>query len=150
MNTEYLISVYIRYLDHLKKEIEAYPDEASLWHIKHGISNSAGNLALHLIGNLNHFIGAKLDNTGYIRNRDAEFSQKDVSRANLLTDIEKTKGVVKTTLQSLSAESLTAVYPEQFRGEDIRTLDFILHLLAHLAYHVGQVNYHRRLLAHEH
>ena len=73
-----------RELRTLRRELEAYPDERQLWQEVPGLPNSAGTLALHLTGNLQHYIGACWGGTGYVRNRDAEFGQRDVPRSELL------------------------------------------------------------------
>ena len=92
--TDSLIQLFHRDLDRLKQEIENYSSDDLLWQIEKEISNSAGTLALHLIGNLNHFIGAVLGETGYIRNREAEFSDRNVSRSKISTDIDAVKQVI--------------------------------------------------------
>jgi hypothetical protein len=146
MLTETLIQIFERDLGKLKEEISAYPDESKLWKVQQGISNSAGNLCLHLVGNLNHFIGATLGGTGYVRNRDSEFAVKDVPRNELLSEIDKTKEVVISTLKKLSDEELNKPFP--FKVQDaVKTTGFFLtNLAAHLDYHLGQINYHRRLI----
>lgn len=142
MSTE-LLQHYLQYLDQLKKEIEAYPDDASLWSVADGTSNSAGNLAYHLLGNLNHFIGAALGQTGYERNRPLEFTIKDVPRAELLLWLDRTAEMLKQVLPGLTR--LEDPFPAGF-FETASTVHFQLQrLLAHLAYHTGQVNFHRRL-----
>ena len=73
----------------LKEEISLYKDETNLWKVENTISNSAGNLCLHLIGNLKHFIGATLGNTGYVRQRELEFSSKNIPRSELHSEIDK-------------------------------------------------------------
>jgi uncharacterized damage-inducible protein DinB len=141
-----LIEFYERDLRRLKDEIGLYTNESDLWIVKSGISNSAGNLCLHLLGNLNHFIGAVLGKTGYVRDRDSEFALKNVPRAELNTRIDQTIEVVKTALEQLSSEDFYADYPLAYNGKVMETQNMLLHLLAHLNYHLGQVNYHRRLL----
>jgi hypothetical protein len=142
-----LIEIYKRDLAKLKAEIEAYKTETDLWKIDKGISNSAGNLCLHLIGNLNHFIGAGIGNTGYVRNRDKEFADKNIPKAQLLADIEKTTTLVEVTIANLSEADLANTYPgPKTPFGDVSTTYFLVHLLAHLNYHLGQINYHRRLL----
>jgi uncharacterized damage-inducible protein DinB len=136
-----------RDLNKLAEELKAYAEEDKIWLVQNGISNSAGNLTLHLIGNLNHFIGATLGNTGYVRNRDSEFSSKNIPRAELLASLEKTKSVVKTTLSQLKEEDLENTFPVKIQDKEITTGHMLTHLATHLAYHLGQVNYHRRLLA---
>jgi uncharacterized damage-inducible protein DinB len=102
---------------------------------------------LHLIGNLNHFIGAGLGKTSYIRNRDAEFSGKNISREELTENIKNTTEVVKSALQTLTPEDLEKDFPLQMQGKTVKTGFMMLHLLTHLSYHLGQINYHRRLVA---
>jgi Protein of unknown function (DUF1572) len=144
--TDALKMLYSRDLAKLKTEIELYKDESRLWHIQDGITNSAGNLCLHLTGNLNHFIGATLGNTGYVRNREEEFSLKNIPRAELYAKIDETIAVVNTTLDTLTAEVLDSEYPLLLLDQKFITKHFLLHLTGHLAYHLGQINYHRRLL----
>ncbi len=109
-------------------------------------NNSAGNLCLHLIGNLKHFLGATLGNTGFVRDRDAEFTQKDVPRAELVKGIDEAIEAVKTTLASLDEQDLTKPYPIDIFKNGGNTVFYLLHFSTHLNYHLGQINYHRRLL----
>lgn len=146
MLTNLLIERYNLDLDKLKNEISQYQNEADLWKVAEGISNSGGNLCLHLLGNLNHFIGAMLGNTGYIRQREKEFSDKDVPKQELLDNIELLKGTIDATLAGLTQDDLNKTYPLQLGGRDFVTDAFLLHLNAHLNYHIGQINYHRRLV----
>lgn len=135
-----------RDLTKLAEELEQYADEKSIWIVKAGIKNSTGNLALHLCGNLQHFFGAVLGKTGYVRNRDNEFSAKDIPRAELLTEIEKAKAAVKETLESFKPSLLLKEYPVKVYDYPMTSMHFFIHLTAHLSYHLGQVNYHRRLV----
>lgn len=141
-----IIQLYSRELDKLTHEIEAYKKEASLWKLDKEVLNCSGNLCLHLIGNLHHFIGALLGNTGYVRKREAEFSTKDVPKATLLEEIQAVKQTVIQTLESLSDQDIMDAYPIQKNGETVTTYFMLLHLISHLSYHIGQINYHRRLL----
>lgn len=144
-----LIIIFERDLNKLKDEINLYTNEADLWKTEKQISNSAGNLALHLIGNLNHFVGATLGESGFVRNRDEEFTSKNESREKLLSEIDKTIETVKSSLQNLSDEDLAGNFPVEKHGET-KKMDFmLLHLLTHLNYHLGQINYHRRLIQNE-
>ena len=110
------------------------------------INNSAGNLCLHLVGNLKHFLGATLANTGFVRDRDAEFAQKDIPRAELVKGIDEAIAAVKTTLASLDRQNLAKPYPIDFFKKHGSTAFYLLHFSSHLNYHLGQINYHRRLL----
>ncbi|MNQ17855.1 hypothetical protein D3C85_308850 [compost metagenome] len=146
MLTETLKSLFNRDLNKLKVEIESYQNENQIWAIDKNISNSAGNLCLHLIGNINNFIGTELGNTGYVRNRPLEFSLKDIPRSEIISKIDETILVVNTTLDSLSETDLKAIYPQIVFEKEMTTEFFLVHLSTHLAYHLGQINYHRRLL----
>ena len=143
-----LTELFERDLKKLKAEINLYTDESKIWVLKGEIKNSAGNLALHLLGNLNHFIGAILGNSGYVRNRDAEFSDKNIPRSEIIDNIEKTIGVVKSTLSKISDDDLKKDYPVKVLKDKVTmsTEFFLIHLFGHLNYHLGQINYHRRLI----
>ena len=146
MLKENLTAIFERDLNKLVEEINLYRDEDSLWIIKEGISNSAGNLCLHLVGNLNHFIGATLGHTGYVRHRDDEFSLKNIPRQDLVTNIKNCALVVKNTLDKLPAEDLDMDFPLEVFGRKVKTDFMLMHLTTHLTYHLGQINYHRRLI----
>ena len=141
-----LKSLYRRDLENLKLEIDSYQYENNLWLIKTGISNSAGNLTLHLLGNLNHFIGATLGHTGYVRYRNDEFGLKNIPRTDLVTNIENCMLVVKNTLEKLTAADFEKNFPVEVFGKISKTDFMLIHLTTHLTYHLGQINYHRRLL----
>ncbi|OCA72320.1 DinB superfamily protein [Chryseobacterium artocarpi] len=146
MVIESLTSLYQRDLDRLKNEIEAYQQENNLWKTDQKVTNSAGNLCLHLIGNLNQFIGAQLGNTNYVRQRELEFSTKDVPRIELIEKIKETAIVVDNVLNHLTEEDLNKEYSRAPGEEKMSTTYFLIHYLAHLDYHLGQINFHRRLL----
>ena len=146
MLTTDLQSLFDRNLTKLQQEIEAYQHELALWRTAPGISNSAGNLCLHLIGNLNTYIGAELGHSSYIRHRELEFSRKDVPRAELVQGIAATRRVVAATLAQLPAGQLSQEYPLLVLETKTSTAFFLIHLATHLTYHLGQINYHRRLL----
>jgi hypothetical protein len=141
-----LSTFFERDLDKIITEISSFENENDIWKIKEGILNSAGNLALHIIGNLNHFIGTTLGNTGYVRNRDEEFSLKDIPREILIADINDLKETIKKTLSKVSSADLQNDFPIKIRDEVFSTQNMLIFLLAHLNYHLGQINYLRRML----
>jgi hypothetical protein len=141
-----LKTLIIRDLEKLKQEIEAYQNEEKLWYTEESILNSAGNLCLHLVGNLNTYIGAEFGKTGYVRNREDEFALKNVPRAELVQKIEGTIRMIETTFDMITEEELNQKYPAELFLKDATTGYFFVHLAIHLGYHLGQVNYHRRLL----
>lgn len=147
MITAAVAAILDRDLRGLRRELEAYPDDRTVWTELPGVPNSAGTLTLHLAGNLQHYIGATLGATGYVRDRPAEFARRDVPRAELLDQIERARAAVRSTLERLEPAALEREYPEAFAGARVRTGDFLVHLCAHLTYHLGQVDVHRRLAA---
>ena len=146
MLTDTLKTILSRDLLKLKAEIELYKDEKNIWLIDKGIANSAGNLCLHLIGNLNTYIGKEIGKTSYIRNRDLEFSLKDVDRAELVKNIDATVIVIQNALSKMKEDEMDKEYPLLVFDKKTSTEYFLVHLIAHFSYHLGQVNYHRRLL----
>lgn len=146
MLKETLSQIFERDLNRLLTEINLYKDEDKLWVVKEGTSNSAGNLCLHLLGNLNHFIGATLGHTGYVRYRDDEFSLKHIPRQDLSINIGNCILIVKNTLKGLPEEDLEKDFPLEVFGKKDSTEFILVHLATHLTYHLGQINYHRRLL----
>lgn len=146
MLTKTLSALFTRDLNKLKTEIAAYTKEAIIWEVPEGITNSAGNLCLHLIGNLNGFIGNELGKSGYVRQRDLEFSLKNIPRIELIDKIEATIKVVTQVVEKLTDEQLNSDYPLLVLTEKTSTQYFLMHLATHLTYHLGQINYHRRLL----
>lgn len=136
---------FVKGLESLKTEISLFQKEEDLWKPGPGISNSAGNLTLHLIGNLNHFIGAQLGKTGYIREREKEFSDKNIPAAELIFKIEATIKMINITFEQLTESTLKNAFPLNTLGENKTVDEALLILLAHLNYHLGQINYCRRL-----
>ena len=141
-----LKTLFTRDLNKLKAEIESYQNESKIWYTEKPISNSAGNLCLHIIGNLNTYIGAQIGKTNYIRNRELEFSDKDVPKTVLLTQIEATIQTVNDALSLVSEQDLKKEYPILVFETKTSTEFLLVHLTTHLAYHLGQINYHRKLL----
>lgn len=144
--TESLVKIFERDLLKLEEEIKLYPSEESLWKISGDIKNSGGNLCLHLCGNLQYYVGAILGGTDYKRNRDLEFAAKGILKKELISEIHKTKRAVKLTLEKVDVFILESEYPMQVFSYSMTTTFFLIHLASHLDYHLGQINYHRRLL----
>lgn len=142
-----LALLFIRDLNRVIAEIRAYPDEDSLWRVAGLINNSAGNLALHLVGNISQFLGDDLGDVPFARDREAEFTHKNVPRAELLSGLERTRELVEQTLAALDDARLDGVHPRQPPGfpPAMTSRFFLIHLYGHLNYHLGQINYHRRL-----
>ena len=139
-------AILLRELGAVRRSVEVYPDDASLWAERRGLPNPGGTLVLHMAGNLQHFVGAVLGNSGYRRDRAAEFSRRDVSRADLLDEIDAAAEAVERGMNAISDDALADSYPEAIAGRSVATGDFLAHLAAHLAYHLGQLDYHRRVV----
>ncbi|MGN7204394.1 DinB family protein [Pedobacter sp. SAFR-022] len=146
MLTDTLTLIFKRDLLKLKAELSLYNHEENLWLVDNNISNATGNLCLHLLGNLNTYIGAVLGHTGYVRNRPEEFSRRNVPRVALLNELDRTIQMIDAVLPSITEAQLSDEYPDQVFDYKMTTEYFLVHLATHLNYHLGQVNYHRRLL----
>lgn len=142
-----LIFLFDRDLNKLKNELKAYQSEADIWKVSGGITNSAGNLALHLIGNLNHYIGAEMGNSGYQRDRDSEFSDSNVPRVEILKMIEDTRQIITKALLEFPEDWFSRNYPLEEFGHPMTYEYFMVHLVSHINYHLGQISYHRKLLS---
>jgi hypothetical protein len=146
MFSGWMIEIIGNDLNKLKDEINLYKDENDLWIVKGEISNSSGNLCLHLLGNLNHFVGHLIGGTGYQRQRDAEFTDKNVPRSELNNRIDALIGVIKKSLPKLDDSDMNRTFPGKISGK-IREYGFaLIHISNHFNYHLGQINYHRRLI----
>lgn len=146
MLLETILLLFERDINKLISEIELYKNEENIWRVDKNISNSAGNLTLHLIGNLNTYIGKEIGKINYIRNRELEFSQKNIPRQELIKNLNDTINVVRNSLLTFPADELENEYPILVFTEKTSTAYFLIHLTTHLSYHLGQINYHRRLI----
>lgn len=146
MQANLLAGFYERDLLKVIEELNSYTDEKLIWALKPGINNSTGTLALHIAGNLLHFIGSALGNTGYVRERDKEFSLRDVSKNELIQQLNEARTVLSAILPTLNDTDLQKDFPLEKHGEIVSTNHMLTHLLVHLGYHLGQINYHRRLV----
>jgi uncharacterized damage-inducible protein DinB len=147
MTLTHIKTLMLRDLEMVRNETEQYPTDESLWITVPGTMNSGGNLALHLTGNLRHFIGETLGKTGYVRNREAEFQTKDLTKEQIISLIESCIEEVSATLGQLSDHDLEADFPVEIKGVERNSGFVLLHLLTHLNYHLGQINYHRRMVS---
>ena len=139
-----LASTLDRELRGVLRQLEAYPDERLLWQPVAALPNTAGTLALHLAGNLQHFFGAGFAGNGYVRNREAEFARRDVSRAELAAEIERARAAVAAGVERVRPADLEVDAPEPLGGYRVRVGDMLVHAVAHVAYHLAQIDAHRR------
>jgi Protein of unknown function (DUF1572) len=148
--TANLTTLLVRELNAFARELDLYPDDASVWKTAPGVTNSSGNLALHVAGNLQHFVGAVLGGTGYVRNRDLEFSRSSGTRAEIKAELNAAIAAVEKTLPALSADVLAGAYPASpVPGKQIGTSLFLQHLCSHASFHLGQAGYLRRVVTGE-
>jgi uncharacterized damage-inducible protein DinB len=141
---ENLALLLARELATFERELDLFPDDASAWTRPAGTSNSAANLALHVAGNLQYFVGTVLGGTGYVRDREREFGRRDGSREDVQRELRAAERVMRDVLPRLSPDTLVAEYPEPVNGVRLRTDRFLMHLSAHAAYHLGQASIARR------
>jgi len=141
-----LRTVVVRDLRSLARQVDAYPDDETLWRAVPGVANSGGTLALHITGNLRHFVGAKLGGSGYVRDREAEFARRNLTRRELAHEIDAAVSDVDRALTKLTDADVGCVFPDQIAGRRLDTELWLVHLVAHLGYHLGQIDYHRRLV----
>jgi hypothetical protein len=146
MDNDWTRLLLTRELAAFSRELDLFPDEALIWATVPGVANAVGTLTLHVCGNLQYYVGAILGNTGYVRDRDLEFSARDVPRTRLKAELAKTAEVVSTVLSGLPDESLAAEYPDVLGGPRMPTGLFLRQLTSHLAFHLGQAGYLRRAL----
>jgi len=139
----------LRDLAGFSAELDAYPDDASVWAMPAGVSNSTGTLTLHCCGNMRHFVGAMLGKSGYVRQRDAEFSQRDLPRSELHVLLAVTMDEVGHALDQLDESSLPAMVPTPVGGVQPPMTTWLVHLATHIAYHLGQADVHRRIVTGE-
>ena len=144
-----LTTQIVRELRTFIKEIEAFPSDDSIWHTRRGVTNSAANLALHVSGNLQDFVGRVLGGTSYVRNRELEFSRREGTRDSIVAELRQTIDVIESTLPTVTDETMAADYPMPFHGKILPTGVFLVHLGAHLAFHLGQAGYLRRVITGE-
>jgi hypothetical protein len=136
----------VRELQAFAREVLMFPDDDSLFRTLPGVTNSAGNLALHVCGNLQHFVGAVLGATSYVRNRDFEFRARSGRRADVARQLHETAAVVTKTLGQLSPEALDEPYPQPVADLQLPCRLFLMHLAVHLSFHLGQAGYLRRIV----
>jgi Protein of unknown function (DUF1572) len=141
-----VIAILDRDLRALRREIEAYPDEDSLWLTPAGVPNSAGTLALHLAGNVQHYLGARLGASGYVRDRPAEFARRNVPRSEIVQQVEAARKSLTAAASRLGESGLPTEFPEVIGNLRFETGDYLIHLVSHFNFHLGQIDYHRRMV----
>jgi hypothetical protein len=144
--TASLLRLFVRELEAFQREIDLFPDDESIWRTEPGVTNSAANLAFHVCGNLQHYVGHVLGGTSYVRDRGREFGRRDGTRADIAREIRTTIAVVESVMPTITEDTLAREYPEEVIGMRLATDLFLLHLSAHLAHHLGQAGYLRRMI----
>jgi hypothetical protein len=132
-------------LTKLKNEVISFKDEANLWKKIDGVNNTAGTLVNHLVGSLNFSVGTNIADNGYVRNREAEFADTNIPREKLVSGIDSLIVVIRTALENISEERLEKQYQMEHQGIQ-NTRFYLIYFYGHLNYHIGQINYLRRML----
>lgn len=145
IDTTALAELFYRDLTRLLQEVESFPDAAAPWRVLPGITNSAGNLILHIEGNLRLYIGRELGGIAFERHRESEFSTASLSAAELRAKVEYLRDTIPGVIRQLSVESLAEIQPEAISGKRLSTHQYLVHLYGHLNYHLGQIDYLRRI-----
>lgn len=145
MNPHHFAELFARDIKRLDAIVEAYATDEALWTTSGSVKNPGGTLCLHLCGNLRHFVGHVLGDLPYTRDREREFGARDLTKADLLAEVESTQHDVAYAIARLTAEQLQGPYPVRVLDRDWNTGAFLLHLYGHLNYHLGQLDYHRRM-----
>jgi hypothetical protein len=140
-----LAELYARDLTRLIQELRAFPDTATVWKTVPGVTNAAGTLALHLEGGLRHFIGWRIGKIAYQRDRPLEFSARGVDRDEIIARLEAVRSSIPTVIAALTPEQLDTIDPANGTDKPLTTRQWLIHLYAHLSYHLGQVDYIRRV-----
>lgn len=147
MFQKHLYNLYLRDIHVLHLELEKFEEnESLLWTNLPGISNCSGNLFLHIIGNINHFMGAIISNNGFIREREKEFNEKNIPLSSLKSEIQKLNGILEKAFIDLKTLDLEKEFPVLLNQKTYTYSELLLHLFGHLNYHLGQINYHRRMV----
>lgn len=136
----------LRDLEGMRREVERYPNDGAVWKAVPGLTNCGGTLVLHIAGNVQHYIGALFGKSGYVRNRDLEFVLRDVPRAELLRELDSAITAVTRTFSTLDTAAIDDVFPEHVQNLAVPTDVIFMHLATHLTYHLGQLDYHRRMV----
>jgi len=146
MTVDWIRRAVVRDLDSLAAQVTAYPTDADLWRPLAGVVNTGGTLALHLVGNMRHFVGMHLGGTAYVRDRDHEFAAREVPRSEIAAEIAAARVEVDQALRALTESDLVREFPQAVGGATLSTGQLLVHLATHFAYHLGQLDYHRRLV----
>ena len=146
MNTDAIVLLLVRELEGFRRELAMFPDEESLWQVEPGITNSAANLAIHVAGNLQHYVGAVLGGTGYTRRRDLEFSRRSGTLAEITAELDRAESVVRSVIPGITDALMTSEYPEAVGPMKFRTDQLLMHLCVHAGFHLGQAGYLRRAM----
>ena len=140
-----LAGLLVRDLTRLGQEIAAFPDDAALWTAAPGVTNAAGNLILHLEGNLREYIGRQLGGVPYVRNRRQEFSQTGFTREEMRSRVDALRQTIPDIIGGLTDDDLGRAFPQKVFGRELPTSQFLIHLHGHFNYHLGQIDYLRRI-----
>lgn len=135
----------VGYYEYIAAQLHKWADPLSpeqFWRKPYGYGNSAGHLVLHLTGNLNYYIGARLAGTGYVRNRDLEFNDPSQSpKDEVLAAFDCTIAMVTSAIRQQSEEDWTRPYSAEREPAARDRFTILLRCAGHAYHHVGQIIY---------
>jgi uncharacterized damage-inducible protein DinB len=139
------------YYEHVAAHLHTWADPLSneqFWRKPYPYGNSVGHLVLHLTGNLNYYIGARVAETGYVRDRDREFTDKQPpSKEEALGAFDRTIAMVVATIQKQTASDWGKAYTADREPEAANRFQIFVRSVGHAYHHVGQIVYLSRELA---
>jgi uncharacterized damage-inducible protein DinB len=142
------LAAYYEYVAaHLHKWVDPVSKE-QFWRKPYPYGNSIGHLVLHMTGNLSYYIGARVAETGYVRNRDREFTEKQPpSKEEALWAFDRTIAMVVATIRKQTAEDWGKTYTAEREPEAKDRFQIFVRCAGHAYHHVGQIVYLSRELA---
>jgi hypothetical protein len=140
------LSDYYRMIHAQIHELTAALSSEQLWVRPYDYGNSIGNLILHLTGNLNYYIGARIGGSGYVRHRDLEFSDSGQTKDALLKNFDQAIEIVLATLAKQSNDDWSAPFSAETLPECKTRFAAIVSCAGHAYHHVGQIIYLQREL----
>ena len=133
-----------KHFDEVRAKVHKWADpisEEQFWWNPYGYGNSVGHLVLHLTGNLSYYIGAQIAATGYVRDRDREFTDPSKrGKSEVMADFDKAIAMVTETIRRQSAADWSLPYSAE-RSMDKNRFAIMLHCAAHADHHLGQIIY---------
>jgi uncharacterized damage-inducible protein DinB len=144
-------SDFASYYEYVSTQVHKWVDSLSqeqFWRNPYGYGNSVGHLVLHLTGNLSYYIGAQIAETGYVRNRDLEFTEmRKLPKDEVLKKFDEAVAMVTATIREQGPEDWMKAYSGEREPEAKERFMIFLRCAGHAYHHVGQIVYLSKELA---